>query len=133
MKQTLIAVLILAFISCTDSKKGSVEGKPQPPDTTISSATIVLHVSDNRYATVTVERIIKDSLQLTVTDSANGKITQEKKLTRDTSYKFLWFYPALDSAKNPIKSKIFPTRDSVNPFWQPIEKRAVLVDYNKKW
>lgn len=129
MKQTLIAVLILAFISCTDSKK---EGKPQPEEKSITSGTIVLDVSRNEYAVVTLERIVKDSLKLTVTDSANGKITQEKKIQRDTSYKALWYFPK-DSAGVRIKSKIDPARDSVEPKWVPVKKEAVLVDYNKKW
>lgn len=130
MKQVLFAVLILAFIGCTDSKK---EGKPQPEEKSITSGTIVLDVSRNEYAVVTLERIVKDSLKLTVTDSANGKITQEKKIQRDTSYKALWYFPILDSAKHVIKSKIDPARDSVEPKWVPVKKEAVLVDYNKKW
>lgn len=130
MKKVLItlSVIILAF-ACKEEKKETPKGE----ETVITTGVVVIDLGTNYYATVSLKRTIKDSLKLTIIDSSGGKITQEKKVVRDTSYIAWWGQPILDSLNRPMKSKLNPQLDSVKYAWYPVKRESVIYDYNQKW
>ena len=134
MKRTIaITIIILGLFSCNQTKKED-STKPKPIDSTLTSGIIAVDVRINDYRAATLLRIVKDSVQMTVTDSSGGKITQEKKLVRDTSYQALWPFQVPDSTgKKAIKSKINPALDPTVLAWRIVRKEAVLQDFNKDW
>jgi len=130
MKKYIAAILVLAFISCNESKKD----KPlaQAPQKTITSGLIVINISSNEYGVVTLERTIVDTVALVTTDTTGGKLIQEKKLTRDTSYKAWWPFKVPDSTgKAILKTKT--GQDSIIFKWAPLQRGMVLQDYNRNW
>lgn len=131
MKKALLIVTAIASFACSSEKKEKT--KAQPEEKVLTTGLIVINLSTNEYAIVALERTIKDTLKLTTTDSSGGKITQEKKIIRDTSYRVWWPYPILDSSGKVIKSKVNPAIDSTTLRFAPILNEIVIQDYNKNW
>lgn len=128
MKKIIItlSVVILAF-SCKDKGKELKTGTEE----TFTAGLVNVDANTNYFATIVLKRTIKDSLKLIVVDSTDGKLTQEKRVVRDTSYIAWWGETVVDSLKNPIKSKVNPKLDSARWGWVPIKKEIVIHDFNK--
>lgn len=125
----VIFLWCLPLISCSAKKQSKLSGT----EVVVTSGLIVANITTNEYYAVTLERTVKDSMMMTTTDTTNGKITQEKKLVRDTSYKVLWGFNQTDSLKQNIQSKIDPSKDSMIFRLTPINKNIVIADFNRNW
>jgi hypothetical protein len=129
MKQLTILALALIMFSCTEEK----EKTTHETEVKLTSGVIVVNLNSNEYAIVALERTVKDSIKMTITDSSGGVITQKKRLVRDTSYKAWWGTQVLDSAKIPLRSRLDVLKDSMFFRFVPIQKEMVIEDYNRNW
>lgn len=133
----LICAVLVTFVlqrcgSSTAAKKGYFPSKPQETNTTV---TIVVNPFINDYRNVTAHRTIRDTTKFVTNDTTDGKITQEMKAVKDTSYAVNWPIAVQDSLKHTIKSKINKLADgsfSDSVIWRfvPVTRNVVIQDLN---
>lgn len=130
MKKAILGVFIIASLIGCNSKKSKKESSGT--EVKITSGIVALNITTNQYNCVTLERTIKDTIKMVVTDSTSGKMVTEKQMVRDTTYKALWPLAVPDSTgKTAIKTK--DGKDSTVWRFVPVDKQFVLMDLNKDW
>jgi hypothetical protein len=129
LKLTLVIILIAFAAACGG---GSAIKSPTGRLQTYTTIDIVVNVGTNEYARLTAEKTVYDTVMSVITDSTGGKVVQEKKKVRDSSYKVWYAFPIPDSTGKNIRNKA-NTADSVMYRFTPIDSKMVLQDFNKNW
>lgn len=125
-----LAVLLASIIitSCNSESKKSPNPIPKEDHTVILYA---FNPSKNDYRTGDAIRSVRDTFKLSITDSSNGKITQEKTWGKDTTY-FVAYWDSVRDGKNKPR---FDSLGKAIMDWKfpMLPKQFVIFDYNKSW
>lgn len=127
-----IGLIILFFISACGSSKKQKSKAPEPTVTSYTTVDVVINLATNEYMRFTAQKKVYDTVMLTTTDTTNGKIIQEKKLVRDSSYA-VWYPWIVTDSTGKVSLKNKAGGDSVIYRFTPIEKRLILQDFDKNW
>lgn len=127
MKYLIVLFASIIYVSC-GTKEKSHNTIPKEDHTVVLYA---FDPSNNIYRTGAAIRVVKDTFMLSVTDSSDGKVTQEKAWVTDTIYYFA-HYDSVRDVKNKAR---FDTTGKALMEWKfpLLPKQFLIHDYNKGW